>query len=212
MAEDKKTGSVRDLPTEVLDVAHRVWLAGLGALATAQEGSDRLFRQLVDRGREMEGEGREKVREAGESAKSAAEGVRETARGAAERAREGVRGVGGSFDATVGAVLQRLGVPTRDEIHELTRRIEDLNTQVERLRTAPAAPPARATPATPPKPPPITGSPVPSPATRPLPKGSVGPAAGGGARKPAGGGAKKPATGGAASGPAKKPGSGEGGA
>jgi outer membrane murein-binding lipoprotein Lpp len=36
-----------------------------------------------------------------------------------------------------------MGVPTRDEIHELTRRVEELNAKVDRLRAAPAAGGAR---------------------------------------------------------------------
>jgi poly(hydroxyalkanoate) granule-associated protein len=136
MTEQKKTGTSRDLPQDVLDVAHRVWLAGLGALASAQEGSDRLFHQLVDRGREMEGSGRETVRE---SVRGADKRVRATADNVRESARSAAEGVGDALDARVGSVLHRLGVPTRNEIKDLTHRVEELNRKIERLRTSPAA-------------------------------------------------------------------------
>lgn len=183
MSEEKKKGPARDLPQDVLDIAHRVWLAGLGALSTAQDEGDRLFRQLVDRGREMEGQGRETVQGAAGRARATAGSVREGARTSAESVRESARsaaeGVGEALDARVGSVLSRLGVPTRSEIHELTRRIEELNAQVERLHRAPA--PAAPKPAST-----VPVKPVSSPAARPVPTSGTKPA--GGAKS--GGGAK----------------------
>ena len=59
--------------------------------------------------------------------------------------------LGSKVDQTLIATLQRLGVPTREEIRNLTRRVEELNARVELLRprvtpAASAAPPARERP------------------------------------------------------------------
>ena len=47
---------------------------------------------------------------------------------------------GGKFDETLTSALHRLGVPTRDEIRNLTQRVEELNAKIEQLkpRTTPA--------------------------------------------------------------------------
>ena len=48
---------------------------------------------------------------------------------------------GGKFDETLTNALHRLGVPTRDEIRNLTQRVEELNAKIEQLkpRVTPAA-------------------------------------------------------------------------
>jgi hypothetical protein len=58
--------------------------------------------------------------------------------------------LGSKADQTITASLHRLGVPTREEIRHLTRRVEELNAKIELLRprVTPAAPAARETPAT----------------------------------------------------------------
>jgi hypothetical protein len=60
--------------------------------------------------------------------------------------------LGSEAGQTITATLHRLGVPTREEIRHLTRRVEELSAKVELLRprVAPAAPgssPAREVPA-----------------------------------------------------------------
>ncbi len=126
---DKTDGEkrVKEFSQELVDSAHRVWLAGLGALSVAEEEGGRLFRDLVERGRELEGRGR------------AAGGA---ARRAGERMRSRGREVGDALDARIGEVLARVGMPSRDEIQDLTRRVEELNAKIDRLGTASAPPPA----------------------------------------------------------------------
>jgi DNA anti-recombination protein RmuC len=57
--------------------------------------------------------------------------------------------LGSKVDETITVALHRLGVPTREEIRNLTRRVEELNAKVELLRPriTPAAPAAREMPA-----------------------------------------------------------------
>ncbi|HEX2163585.1 MAG TPA: phasin family protein [Thermoanaerobaculia bacterium] len=115
----------------VLGSAHEVWLAGLGALALAEEEGRGLFAQLVDRGKRLEERGRDQVGRA-----------RDEVGRARERVVRRVDELGGVLDRRVAEAMHRVGIPTREEIAALTRRIEELSARM-------IAPPAAA--ATPPK-------------------------------------------------------------
>jgi poly(hydroxyalkanoate) granule-associated protein len=106
------------VPTEVLDAAQRIWFAGLGAMALAQEEGTRLaghtgqlFSKLVEKGESMEKDGMSPVARL----KDAASGAENT-----------WTKVQALLDAQVIAALHRLGVPTQEEIAELTASIENL--------------------------------------------------------------------------------------
>ena len=60
----------------IADSAHDVWLAGLGALAVTVRGGERLFRRLVDRGREVEHDGLSSLRGLSLRGRGAVEGLR----------------------------------------------------------------------------------------------------------------------------------------
>ena len=40
----------KELQNELTDSAHKIWLAGLGAFAAAEEGGSKLFKSLVEAG------------------------------------------------------------------------------------------------------------------------------------------------------------------
>jgi poly(hydroxyalkanoate) granule-associated protein len=113
--------------------AHTAWLAGLGAVALAGEQGRGLFDQLVDRGRKLEARGRQEVGRA---------------KGEAGRARRSVGSkvdeLGATVDRRVADAMHRLGIPTRDEVATLTRRIEEMTARVSELPSATAAPAAAA--------------------------------------------------------------------
>jgi poly(hydroxyalkanoate) granule-associated protein len=125
MPTKSETGEDKNLQDELKESAHRIWLAGLGALAMAEEEGTKVFGRLVDRGRDVEKRGKVEV----DKVKSKAE----SAWGE----------VGSKVDEAVTAALHRLGVPTRDEIRRLTQRVEELTAKVEQLkpRVTPAAAP-----------------------------------------------------------------------
>jgi poly(hydroxyalkanoate) granule-associated protein len=112
---------------EARDSAHKIWLAGLGALRVAEEEGSRLFRNLVAKGEELEDRSKEQLG-----------GLRDSVRKATDRAREEAgeawEKVGGAVDQQVSDALRRLGVPTREEIAGLSRQVEKLTLAVERLR------------------------------------------------------------------------------
>ncbi len=113
----------KDMQAEVTASAHKVWLAGLGALALAQEEGGKLFETLVKRGRDVETRGTHTIRDAG------------------DRAVDAFRKVGKGMDEQVSATLHRLGVPTREDIAALNRRVELLTATIEKLKTTTAAKP-----------------------------------------------------------------------
>jgi poly(hydroxyalkanoate) granule-associated protein len=119
--------TTKNLQDELKESAHRIWLAGLGALAAAGEEGTKVFDRLVDRGREYETRGREEARKQYEGARSSADELWDT--------------WSSKLDESVTKALHRMGVPSRDEIHNLTRRVEELNAKVEMLKP-------RVTPAT----------------------------------------------------------------
>lgn len=122
--------TTKNLQDELKESAHRIWLAGLGALAAAGEEGTKMFDRLVDRGREYETRGRDEARKQYDGARSTADELWGT--------------WSGKLDEAVTNALHRMGVPSRDEIRNLTQRVEELNAKVEMLkpRVTPATAPA----------------------------------------------------------------------
>lgn len=125
MSHDKHKKE-RKAQRDLKDSAQKIWLAGVGALAVAEEEGVRMFDSLVERGREWEGRGRERMDKARSRVEHAVDDVEER------------------VDERVSQVMHRLGVPTRDEIHRLTRKVEELNAKIEQLHTPPPPAGARA--------------------------------------------------------------------
>jgi len=113
----------KEVQAGVTESAHKIWLAGLGAVAYAQEGGGKLFNELVKRGREMEAH-----------AKLSPPDMTVTLRGATDRAMTAWQHLGKGVDEQVTAALHRIGVPTRSEIAALGKRVELLTASIEKLK------------------------------------------------------------------------------
>lgn len=133
MAKKKQQGKA-DLPDEVRESAQKIWLAGLGAFAAAEEEGGKLFRRLVEKGESFEARGREQVERATGRVRDAAGKVKGAPRDASARATSSLERLSEEVDERVGAALHRLGVPSRAEIRELNQRIAELSEKVERLK------------------------------------------------------------------------------
>jgi len=112
---------LNDLQHDVRESAHKIWLAGLGALSTAGEEGSKLFKSLVEKGQEFENREKPPV----DAVKNTYEKTREAAGDLLSR-------VEGSFNDKVAAALQKLGVPTREELAQLTNRVEALMAAIEK--------------------------------------------------------------------------------
>jgi polyhydroxyalkanoate synthesis regulator phasin len=90
----------------VKDNAQHIWLAGLGALATAGEEGSRVFEELVEKGAKLEKTGRARL----EKVLHKAQGRARTLRGEAEGA------FGGCLPRSIRSRRpQQAGIPTRKE-------------------------------------------------------------------------------------------------
>jgi len=120
------TTQYKKVQENVLDSAHKLFLAGLGTVKTVGDEGGELFNRLVDRGRDLETRGKKELR----SWRKELE--KKTAKG-----RQRFDRVGDRIDEQVTGALHRLGVPSRDEIQTLTRRVEELSRKVDRVAAAP---------------------------------------------------------------------------
>ena len=112
---------------EIRESVHKIWLAGLGALAATEEEGTKIFNTLVKKGESYEARGKDeavKVKAKVESSVGKAESSWEK--------------LGEAFDEKVSAAIKRLGVPSRDEITTLTKRVEELTLKVDQLKTGTA--------------------------------------------------------------------------
>jgi poly(hydroxyalkanoate) granule-associated protein len=113
----------KQVQAEVTQSAYRIWLAGLGAVAYAQESGGQLFEDLVKRGRELEAQARLTTPDVGP-----------TLRDATDKAFTAWQQLSKGLDEQVTAALHRMGVPTRHEIATLSKRVELLTASVEKLK------------------------------------------------------------------------------
>lgn len=125
MAKKKKSKELHD---DIMDSAHKVWLAGLGAVSMAEEEGGKFLSSLMDKGQKLESKSKEQV----EKAKGTVAGMKTVAESYWET-------FGRTIDDQMTAVIHRIGVPTKDEIEALTKKVEDLTVAVDNLRTKSAA-------------------------------------------------------------------------
>ena len=104
--------------------AEKVWLAGLGALATAEEEGGKAFKSLVRKGERYQKSLKKPVGDARKQVEGTVEDVR-------DHAGKTWKKVEDAFDHQVTMALHRLGVPTRKEVADLTRRVEQLTRKLE---------------------------------------------------------------------------------
>lgn len=148
----RKTAARKTATSQVQDYAHEIWLAGLGAFSMAQqEGSkfyeqsrksveetsskvigesNKLFERLVKEGSKLEGKGRK-------AASDTVTGVRDDVESRVGKVRQSAQSnwdkLEKVFEERVARALSRLGVPTSDEIGQLSDRVAELNKQVRQL-------------------------------------------------------------------------------
>lgn len=131
MEPNETPGQDKKLQDDLKESAHRIWLAGLGALAAAEQEGVKVFNRLVDRGRDFESRNKGDFKEQVDRAKETA---KEQMGQAKAKVEETVDSWSEKLDETLTSALHRMGVPTRDEIRTLTQRVEELNAKVEQLR------------------------------------------------------------------------------
>lgn len=132
MAKEKKEKSlidIKDMEKNVTDKAREIWLAGLGALASAKDEGVRLYDSLVEKGEAFEKKGKKEIESLVDSVKTMA---KDTETKVTSKVSE-------TLDDTVKQVLDRFDIPSRDEVKSLISKVETLTKKVEELSKKPAA-------------------------------------------------------------------------
>jgi len=133
-AAKKPEGVIAVTQERLLGTVHQVWLAGLGAVAKAQAGAPKLLDDLVAEGARVHARASKAtdaaVRTALETAQTAIRGRVDDVRETASDAYENLEKI---FQTRVQRALKQLGVPSTEEISELSKRVDALNTNIEKL-------------------------------------------------------------------------------
>lgn len=122
-------GGLIELSDQVADGVRDVWLAGLGALSVVEEQGSKLFRGLVEEGKEWEQERRDEVKKALQAPEKATEEAAETAASINQQVTERVR-------EGVDSALERAGVPSRRALDDLRRQVDELSVKADKLAQA----------------------------------------------------------------------------
>lgn len=120
----------RSVGKSVMDSAQQIWLAGLGAFAKAQAEGGKLFESLVKEGTALDA----KTRKYTEARVNEVRGnVESTVGQVRERSQETWDKLERVFEDRVSGALGRLGIPGRDEVKALNKRVDDLVREVRKL-------------------------------------------------------------------------------
>lgn len=103
----------------VIELAHQIWLAGVGAFAKAEAEGGQFFESLVKEGEAVE-----------ERTKKVAEEKIEAIKTKASESWEKVEEM---FQERVARVLKRLGVPTHEDLSKLSKQVEALDKSIKEL-------------------------------------------------------------------------------
>lgn len=122
----KDKSNEKQVMGSVVDSARQIWLAGLGAFSKAEEEGGKLFESLVKEGEEVEARTRKTAEEKVEEVKGKMEEVK-------NKVSDTWDGLEQVFEDRVARVLNRLGVPTNDDVQELSKRVEELHESVKVL-------------------------------------------------------------------------------
>lgn len=121
----------------LLDTVHQIYLAGLGAVSKAQRGTPKLLDDLISEGARVHADTRGAAEKAlrgvlGEVQSTINARVSQ-AKGQASDAFENLEKI---FQTRVHRALTQLGVPSAEEIETLSRRVDSLNSNIEKLANA----------------------------------------------------------------------------
>ncbi|MWV12367.1 poly(3-hydroxyalkanoate) granule-associated protein PhaI [Pseudomonas sp. L-22-4S-12] len=123
--------------TDVKAYAHKVWLAGLGAYVKAGQEGAGYFKELVKAGEGVEKQGKKLVTEQVDAANSQIssqlESVKSSVFGVKEKVEVQLDKVEKAFDSRVASALNRLGIPSKQDVEALSAKLDELNALLERV-------------------------------------------------------------------------------
>ncbi|GGX52536.1 phasin family protein [Saccharospirillum salsuginis] len=119
--------------SKVMTSARQIYLAGLGAFSRSTEEGRKLFDTLVTEGEKLEGQSRDYAEK--------------KVSGVVDRASDNWDRLESVFEERVAKVINRLGVPTHNDVKDLSQRVDELNQSVQKMLGSASKPkaPARST-------------------------------------------------------------------
>lgn len=115
----KSVGQDSQLSATIRESAQQIWLAGLGAFAKAQQEGNKVFDALIREGETIQQKTRkvteDKVTEMAAKATGTWDKLEQV------------------FETRVARSLNSLGVPTKDDVAALAKRVAELKAEVEKL-------------------------------------------------------------------------------
>jgi poly(hydroxyalkanoate) granule-associated protein len=127
----KAEESALSFASDVGKYAHQIWLAGLGAYAKAGKEGVEYFKTLVSEGEELEQQGKELVSERMEAVTSKVESFKERIQARAGGRFNKVEEV---FDERVATTLERMGIPTKKDIDQLSAKLDLLSASLKSMQ------------------------------------------------------------------------------
>jgi poly(hydroxyalkanoate) granule-associated protein len=114
---------VKEIPLELKESVHKIWLAGIGALSLAEEEGSKLFKDLVEKGQKFEGK---------------TETTKQKMVGSLDQVKNHFGDLIHKFEDVlnngISLGLSKVGVPSKEEIELLTKRVEELMSSVDGLK------------------------------------------------------------------------------
>jgi poly(hydroxyalkanoate) granule-associated protein len=134
MSADKKSSP--QLSGAVKESAQQIWLAGLGAFSKAQEEGGKVFETLVKEGLSIQ---RKTQAVAEEKISTATNKMATMATDITSKAGHQWDKLESIFEERVAKALNKLGVPSAQDVEALVARIDELNRNVQKMASKPAA-------------------------------------------------------------------------
>jgi poly(hydroxyalkanoate) granule-associated protein len=129
-SEERDDFALKSLPDDVTGQAREIWLAGLGALQRLEQEGDKVFETLVERGKQYEDKRRDQIEDATDTLRDQQQKFTEDVTERLDDATESVEKV---VSDTLRSTLGQIGVPTRDEVRGLSRRVGKLSKKLDAL-------------------------------------------------------------------------------
>ena len=130
LADAGNDKSLKTTAKAIMEQAEQIWLAGLGAFAKAQEQSGKVYETLVKEGAALEKATRKltgsKVEEVRGMVEKSVSQVKERASDTWDRLEQ-------VFENRVSKALGTLGIPCREELEQLAKRVDELSKAVRAL-------------------------------------------------------------------------------
>jgi poly(hydroxyalkanoate) granule-associated protein len=119
--------------SDVKVYARKIWLAGLGAYTKAgQEGAE-YFKELVKTGENVEQQGKKLINEQVEAANSQIDNVKSNVSSVKGKVEGRLDKIEKAFDTRVASALNRIGIPSKQDIEVLSAKLDELSALLEQV-------------------------------------------------------------------------------